>query len=328
MKWKNILASERDEIGILWSKGYSLRSIAQSLGRSPNTISYELKRNRTKGFYEPQKAQAKARLRKRMRRFQWMKIEENIELRTYVIAGLEQSWNPDEIAGRMKDEKRPFRVSKNSIYRWLYSVRGQRYCPLLYSKRYRRKPRKGSRQRVLIPDRIDISRRFKGADTRNRYGHWEKDAMVSRQGLTSSLAVAHERRSRLVLAGKVKNLSPAEHEVATRRLLFGVKALSITRDNGIENSRHGETGIPSFFCRPYASWQKGGIENANKLIRRFFPKGTNFREVTQQEVDEAVSLINNKPRKILKYKTALEVANAAGILESVKNESVLIQGGI
>lgn len=328
MKWKNISASERDEIGILQSRGYSLRSIAQSLGRSPNTISYELKRNRTKDVYEPQKAQAKARLRKRMRRLQWMKIEENMELRTYVIAGLEQAWNPDEIAGRMKDERKPFRVSKNSIYRWLYSVRGQRYCPMLYSRRYRRKPRKGSKKRVLIPDRVDILRRFKGANTRNRYGHWEKDALVSRQGLIGSLAVVHERKSRLVLARKVKNLSPVDHEAATRKLLFGVKALSITRDNGIENSRHGETGVPSFFCRPYAAWQKGGIENVNKLLRHFFPKGTDFRRVKQQDIDAAILLINNKPRKILKYKTALEVANAAGILEGIKSESVLIQGGI
>lgn len=317
--------SERDEIGILWSKGYSLRSIAQSLGRSPNSIAYELRRNRTRGIYEPHKAQAKARLRKRLRRLQWMKIEEDRELRQYVIYGLEQKWNPDEIAGRMKDENKPFRISKNSIYRWLYSVRGQRYCPLLYSRRYRRKPRKGSRQRVLIPNRIDITKRFKGAETRNRYGHWEKDAMVSRQGLTASLAVAYERKSRLVLARKVENMSPATHEAATQKLLQGAKALSITRDNGIENSHHRETGIPSFFCRPYASWQKGGIENANKLLRRFFPKGFDFRKVAQWEIDAAVGLINNKPRKILKYKTALEVANAAGI---IKSESVLIQGGI
>ena len=328
MKWKNLSASERDEISILRSKGYSLRAIAQGLGRSPNTIAYELRRNRTKGTYEPQKAQAKARLRKRMRRLQWMKIEEIRDLRQYVINGLEQKWNPDEIAGRMRDERKPFRVSKNSIYRWLYSVRGQRYCPLLYSRRYRRKPRRDLKKRVMIPDRVDITRRFKGADTRNRYGHWEKDALVSRQGLTASLAVAYERKSRFILALKVKNMSPREHEAATGRLLLGVKALSITRDNGLENIYHQETAVPSFFCRPYASWQKGGIENVNKILRRFFPKGTNFRKVRQKEIDEAVSVINNKPRKILKYKTALEVASAAGIIDSIKSESVLIQGGI
>lgn len=319
MKFTNISPAERLEISILRSKDYSIRSIAQELGRSPNTISYELRKNQTGNVYDPRKAQAKSRLRKRLRRFQWMKIEQHGELKKYVITGLEQQWNPDEIAGRLREKKKPFRISKNSIYRWLYSYRGQRYCPLLYSRRYRRKPRRESKRRCLIPNRVDISRRFQGAETRNRYGHWEKDAVVSRLGISVSLAVAQERKSRLLAARKVMNMSPAEHEMATQKMLGDKKALSITRDNGIENVYHRDTPVPSFFCRPYASWQKGGIENANKLLRRFFPKGTSFREITQTEIDNAVSLINNKPRKILKYKTALEVASAGGIIESIKS---------
>src|SRR3989338_11656069 len=170
MKWKNISSAERFEISILRSKGYSIRSIAKSLDRSPNSISYELRKNKTKGAYEPKKAQNKSRLRKRKRRFQWIKIEENKELKLRVIDGLKRKWNPDEISGRLKLEKKPFQISKNSIYRWLYSNRGQRYCPLLYSKRYREKKRTISRKRTIIPDRVDISRRFNGANTRNRYG--------------------------------------------------------------------------------------------------------------------------------------------------------------
>lgn len=320
--------AERAEIGILWSRGYSIRSIAKSLERSPNTVSYELRKNQSEGKYRPKEAHAKSRLRKRMRRFQWMKIEKDKELKGYIVEGLEKKWNPDEISGRMKKEKKPFQASKNSIYRWLYSARGQKYCLLLYSKRYRRKLRRGSKKRVLIPERVDISRRFKGAETRNRYGHWEKDALLSRKGISASLAVANERRSRLVLARKVKNMSPAEHELATGKMLEKKMALSITRDNGIENTHHGETNIPSFFCRPYASWQKGSIENANKILRGFFPKGTDFRKVSQTEIDRAVGLINEKPRRILGYRTAFEVALAAGIITSIKNKSVLIQGGI
>ena len=246
------MLAERREISILRSKGYSLRSIAKSMNRSPNTISYELRRNETNGEYEPDKAEAKSWLRKRMRKYQWMKIEDNQELRQYVIDGLNKKWNPDEVSGRMKKEKKPWYISKNSIYRWLYSSRGQIYCRLLYSQRYRRKPRKGSKKRVLIPNRVDISSRFRGADTRNRYGHWEKDAIVSRQGVSASLAVAKERKSRLLAAKRVKNMSPAEHESATRKMLENKKALSITRDNGIENIYHQETAIPSFFCEPYS----------------------------------------------------------------------------
>jgi len=328
MKWKNISSAERSEISILRSRGYSIREIAGQMERSPNTISYELRKNATRGAYNPKKADAKSRVRKRMRRLQWMKIEKNQKLKRYIIEGLHKKWNPDEISGRMKREKKQLYVSKNSIYRWLYSNRGQRYCPLLYSKRYRRKPRKGSRNRTLIPNRIDISRRFKGAATRSRYGHWEKDAVVSRHGISSSLAVAEERKSRLLEARTVRNMSPVLHELATQKMLEEKKALSITRDNGIENTHHEKTPIPSFFCEPYSSWQKGSVENANKLIRIFFPKGTDFRFVTQKEVDQAVDTINEKPRKILGYRTAYEVALAAGIIKNIKSESVLILPGI
>ena len=328
MKFKNLSSAERMEIGILKSRGYSIREIAREMERSPNTISYELRKNIVSGEYDPKKANDKSRLRKRMRKLQWMKIEKIRELKRYIIAGLEKKWNPDEISGRMRRERKPWSVSKNSIYRWLYSVRGQRYCHLLYSKRHYRKKRGGSKKRTLIPNRVDISRRFKGAENRTRYGHWEKDAVNSRQGIAASLAVATERKSRLVTARKVKNLSPVDHELATRKMLADKKTLSITRDNGIENTHHEETTVPSFFCEPYSSWQKGGIENANKLIRVFFPKGTNFRFVTQAEVDQAIAIINNKPRKILKYKMALEVAHVAGIIRNIKSEGVLIQGGI
>jgi len=305
-----------------------MREIAETMERSPNTISYELRKNKVRGEYNPKKAESKSRLRKRMRRFRWMKIEEDNELKRYVIESLQNKWNPDEISGRMRLERKNFQISKNSIYRWLYSNRGQRYCHLLYSKRYYKKKRKRSKKRTLIQNRVDISRRFLGANNLTRYGHWEKDAVVSRQGISASLAVAAERKSRFIQARKVRNMSPVDHEIATRKMLEQKKAISITRDNGIENTHHGETEIKSFFCEPYSSWQKGCVENANKMIRVFFPKGTDFRFITQMEVDRAITIINEKPRKILGYRSALEVAKKAGIIRSIKSESVLIQGGI
>ena len=328
MKWKNISSAERIEIGILRSKGYTIREMAKEMERSPNTISYELRKNKASGKYNPKKANDKSRLRKRMRRFQWMKIEENQELKNFIIEGLQKKWNPDEISGRMKLEKKLFKVSKNSIYRWLYSNRGQKYCHLLYSKRHYRKKRRSSKKRVLIPNRVDISKRFLGSENRTRFGHWEKDAVNSRQGVSASLAVMAERKSRLIQARKVRNMSPVNHEIATRKMLEQKKAASITRDNGIENTHHEETKIPSFFCEPYSSWQKGSVENSNKLIRIFFPKGTDFRFVKQEEVDTAIKIINEKPRRILGYRSALEVALAAGIITNIKSESVLIQGGM
>ena len=106
-------------------------------------------------------------------------------------------------------------------------------------------------------------------------------------------------------------------------MLANKKALSITQDNGIENRDHRELGISTFFCDPYSSWQKGGVENANKMIRRYIPKGTDLASLPQEYLDQIVSVINRKPRKILQYRSALEVAMRAGIIEST---SVLIEG--
>ena len=319
----DLVRAERLEIGILLGKGYSQRSIAEALHRGKSTVSYEIKENSTNGQYDALKAHAKARVRKRLRRFQWQKIEENPALKKHIIAGLEQHWNPDEIAGEMRETNRPFYASKTAIYEWLRTVRGQPYCPLLYSKRYRKKPRKPKAKTEIIPNRVDISERFAGATNRTRFKHFERDTVVGKKGTPGGVAVGYERKAKLVLAEKVWSMRPGEHAEADQRMFASVEALSITRDNGLENRYHGKLGVPSFFCRAYASWQKGGVENANKMIRRYFPKGTNFADVSQREVDHVVSIINRKPRKILGYRSALEVAQKAGI---INNTSVLFQG--
>ena len=171
----------------------------------------------------------------------------------------------------------------------------------------------------MIPERVSINQRFLGAGNRTRYGHWEDDTIVSRKGCRGGLSVGVERKARLIVATKVSSLSTSENMTAIQQQVKHYKTLSITFDNGIENKQHRTLGVPTFFCEPYSSWQKGGVENANKMIRRYFPKGTNFRTVSQKEVDDAVAIINNKPRKILGYKTALEVARACGIIKSIKS---------
>ena len=323
-KASKIKKAERSELSILLKRGYSMRAIAKALERSPNSISYEIKENSTDGVYDPMKADAKARVDARRRRYQWAKITQNRELEKYVIKGLEAHWNPDEISKRMKDEKQPFYASKTAIYDWLRSNRGQRYCPLLYSKRYYRKPRVKKTERVMIPNRTPIQSRGAGAENRTRFGHWEADAIVSCKGGSGGLAVGVERKSRLLLAQKVSNLSPQRYANTLKDMFENTKVESVTLDNGQENRDHQSLAVDTFFCDPYSSWQKGTVENANKMIRRYLPKGTDFALVSQSYVDEIVRIINNKPRKILGYKTALEVASASGVLLS--NEGVLIQG--
>lgn len=309
--------SERDEIEILLRKGYSLRSIAGVLNRSPNTISYEIKVNEGRQGYRAQYANQYARTRAKDKRRQWSKIEHMPELLAYIIAGLHAHRNPDEISGKMRQERQPFYASKTAVYDWLRTVQGQAFVPLLYSRRYYRKKRRPKTERVMIPDRVSIDERFLGAANGTRYGHWEGDTLVSgkKTGSTAAISVAYERKARLVVAQRIENLKPASHTAALQDMLHDKKALSITQDNGIENRDHRGIGIPSFFCDPYSSWQKGGVENANKMIRRYVPKGIDLATVSQEYLDRIVSVINDKPRKILGYRTALEVAMAAGVIQ-------------
>ncbi|MGH7890598.1 MAG: IS30 family transposase [Thermodesulfobacteriota bacterium] len=322
-KAKKLSRAERLEIAILLGKKYTFRDIARVLGRSPNTISKEVEKNKTRKGYDPKRANEKARLRLRFRRLQWRKIEEKRELKKYIIERLEAHWNPDEIAGRMKLDKTPFYASKTAMYDWLRSARGQRYCTHLYSKRYRKKKQEKKTKRAMIPNRIDISKRPAGANNRTRYGHWEEDTIVSRKGGNGAAATFSERKSRLVIARKIASLSPYIHAEEVRSVSQKILAKSFTHDNGLENKNHAEYGVPTFFARPYHSWEKGGVENANKMIRRYFPKGTNWRDISQEKLDHIVSIINGKPRKILGYRTALEVAVKAGI---IRDMSVLFQG--
>lgn len=314
-KREKLKSAERLEISILLGKGYSLREIAGVLNRVPNTISYEIKNNSVNGIYDPIKAQNKARLKLRQRRFQWKKIEEDIKLKQYVIESLKNHWNPDEISGRMERERKPFYVSKTAIYEWLRSNRGQYWCRYLYSKRcYKKKRKKNKTERVMIPERVSIDKRFLGADNRTRYGHWEIDALVSGKKGRGALAVMNERKSRLLVARKSWSLSSNLYIGVVQKMFLGLNVKSATFDNGIENKNHRELESPTFFCEPYRSWEKGGVENANKMIRRYIPKGTNISKVPDWYVNRVVSIINNKPRKVLHYQTALEVATAAGVL--------------
>jgi IS30 family transposase len=284
-------------------------------------VSYELKQNSVDGIYDPLKAKQKSRVSRRSRRYQQHKIERNSALREYVVAGLESGWNPDEISGAMKQTNQPFYVGKTVIYDWLYSSYGQPYCQYLPSAHYKPKHQKSkSTERVMIPDRVPLQQRPLGATNRTRYGHWEGDTVVSgkRTGGKAALAVAQERKTRLIGAVLIPDLRPVSFADATTALLAGKKALSLTLDNGIENKQHSSitaaTGTRVFFCDPYSSWQKGGVENANKMLRRYLPKGCDLGKFDQAFVDAVVDRLNKKPRKILGYKSALQLACEKGII--------------
>ena len=167
-KRKKLTKSERQEIEILLDKDYSYRRIAKALGRSPNTISYEVEVNGETLGYNAIRADQYARTRKKDTRHEWSKIESNLGLRECIISGLEKHWNPDEISGRMRKDNQSFYASKTAIYEWLRSAYGQRHCVHLYTQRYTKKKRVKKTERVMIPDRVSISQRYRGATNRTR----------------------------------------------------------------------------------------------------------------------------------------------------------------
>lgn len=323
-KYLGLSSAERSEIQILLEKGYSIRSIATVLIRSPNTISREIKLNSVDGIYNATKAKAKSRVSRRSRRYQWQKIEHHPKLHAFIIKMLAppNDWSPKVIAGYLKHEQSelPY-VSAPQIYEWLYSSRGQPYAQYLCTRRYKPKPHKKNKtERVMIPNRISVTERPEIASFRIESGHMEYDSVVSSKqcGSTYALAVLQDRTSRLVRAQLVPNLKPEPFAETIARLTSGLNVLSLTTDNGIENKQHTAvtqaTGAKVYFTDPYSSWQKGGVENVNKMIRRYFPKGTNFSNVTQEQVDQALWTINNKPRQSLGFKSAVQCAKEKGLL--------------
>jgi len=318
-KREKIKKVERLEIAILLNKDYSHRDIAGALDRSNSSISYEIRKNSTGDIYDPYKAQTKISWRRTHIRQDWKKIDQDKRLRIYITDKLKLYWNPDAISNRMMKEKQPFYASKTAIYEWLYSARGQYWCKYLYSKQYRPKKRKQKIKRELIPNRISIENRPLGAINRTRYGHYEADYIVSGKNGSGALSVTNERKSKLVKIKKARSMRPQEHMDILKKIKDEVNIKTITFDNGIENVYHEQLhkfDIDTFFCDPYSSWQKGQVENTNKMIRRFIPKGTNISKVSSEYVKMVENILNNKPRRSLNYKTPLEVAQEHDLLLS------------
>jgi len=288
-----------------------MRGIGRVLMRSPNTISYELKR--CPSGYRALLAKQYARTALKNRRFQWRKLHQDTKLQEYVIQGLKDGWSPHEISGRMKYEERERLVSAMTIYKWvLTDARAERYKKYLYMFRFRRRRHKkrGLHGRIQymtsIHDRKNVG-----------VGTWETDLVVSSRGGHGALSTSNERISRYLVADYVSDQTALSKQKTLHRLEREFLVKSITFDRGHENSRHYQCISKTYFCDAYSSWQRGANENQNKLVRRWFPKGTDFSRVSTEKIQRVVQRINEKPRKILGFRTATEVARELGIINSV-----------
>lgn len=321
--YSHITKTERLEIALLLRKGYSYRDMSAVLGRSHTSISREVTQNKVNGAYDPKKAHTKAQVRRKQSKYQGMKVRERPGLECYVQKKMKGGWTPGSIAGRLQeiDTHLPY-VSKDGIYKYLYSVWGQYYCQYLPSQRYKRRKRRGKKTKwTMIPNRVGIEQRSEEIEKRSCFGHFEGDTVVSgrRHRSNASLSVLYERKARYIDAKKIPDRKPESNNGAIASMAEKLtKFLSLTLDNGIENTKHEELqellAILIYFCDPYASWQKGGVEQSNGLLRRFIPKGANIDDYTQEEIDMITMQLNNTPRKCLGYKTPMEVMQENNLL--------------
>jgi len=315
MKQTHLTDLERLEISILLKKRYSFRAIGEAMDRPHTTIAREVKRNSVNGNYCPRKARAKARVRRRLSKYQGMKVHERPELKKYIVEKLKLKWTPEEIAGRLKeiDTRLPY-ISGKGIYKWLYSAHGQRYCHLLTKQRYRpRRRRKKKTKREMIPNRVGIEHRPLAATKRTEIGHLEEDTMVSgrKTGSKAALAVFCDRKARYSKLKKMPNMKPRTHLKAQKEMAQELHIKTITYDNGIENKNHEELAkelsVETFFCNPYSSWEKGTVENTIGRIRRFIPKGSDISKYTAKQIQTIEDWLNHTPRKCLNFLTPYEI---------------------
>jgi len=317
-QYKHLNAREREIITALRQSKFTLKEIATELGRSESTISREIQRNSSgtylltysgifaQSLYQNRKKYASCRIRLK-----------NDFIRGYVIKKIKEGISPELISGRLK-MKYGESISHEAIYLFIYQERQDLAKYLVRSHRKRKhRGAKCSKQCSRIPDRVPIIARPKSIDDRIEYGHWEADTVVSRES-KACLAVMVERSLRSVKIEKMKNKSAKEMKRCVLKMMKDVPAdlrKSITYDNGLENVLHQEInarlGTKSYFCNPYHSWEKGTVENTIGLIRRFFPKKTDFACVTPRQVNNVQEWLNNRPRKCLLYYTSNELLKVA-----------------
>lgn len=313
-QYEQLSLDDRCEIARLQANGRSVRQIAAALDRSPSTVSRELKRNSGRQVgYKPSYAQEQTRAR----RWKGARLEREDALRQTVIDRLTLGWSPEQIAGRLAYDAGRRVISYESIYRFIYTqiarhkdYRWRRYLPRGKSRRGCR-GRKGGSSASFIEARIPLSERPPDAADRKTPGHWEADLMLfSKYG--QAVLTVHERQSRLLVALRPANRKAdriARHLGAIFAQLPPRLRRSVTFDNGTEFARHSRLhrlAMETFFCDPYAPWQKGGIENAIGRMRRFMPRKTDLATLSNAQFQAAVAAYNNTPRKCLDWKTPAE----------------------
>jgi len=318
-KYRKLVKEDRILIARWRFEGYSRKRIAKLLGRAVSTVGREIQRNSFQGkVYEPLHAQSKAD-EKKERAWKAKQPLKNPQIYAYVLGKLRDGWSPEQISGRLKLEHprdSSWQIGIETIYRFIYKKENQSraWWEYLRRKQKRRRQKSGRKaQRTKIPDRVSIHERPGVVDKRKEIGHWEGDTIVG-LGRKNGLHSAYERVSSLTRIQKMNSLKAEQASEAQLRIYRPLPKRarkSTTLDNGSEHVLHAklkeELGMPTYFADPYSAWQRGGNENANLWIRYYFPKGTDFAKISEEEIQDVEWELNNRPRKRLGFKTPMGV---------------------
>lgn len=313
--YRHLAYDQRCQIYTLRRRGDSLRRIAKEIGVHPSTVSREIKRNTGGRGYRYEQANRMSRERRQNKSSRKKKMTP--EITDVVKSKLLLQWSPVQISGWLKREGYLNSVSYETIYQYIWVDKrsgGKLYKQLRHNGKKYNKRSKGKAGRGCIPNRVDIDKRPKIVEKKCRLGDWELDTIIGKahQGAIVSMV---ERSSKLTKLVKVSRKTAEEIERAIKERLGPIAAfvLTLTADNGKEFANHevisSYLDAQFFFAKPYHSWERGLNEHTNGLVRQYFPKSMSFTEISEQQIEEVEKLLNNRPRKVLQFKTPIEVFN-------------------
>jgi transposase, IS30 family len=322
---RRLTFGEREEIAWRRDRKEGVREIARAVGRSPSTVSRELRRNVSGSPRRYRAFPAHVRARERARRSRPRKLARGSPVRAEVARLLAMGCSPQQAAGRLKLEhpgEAAMQVSHETIYQALFvqgkgSLRAEIAAAVRCGRAKRRRPRsREGERRGKLPGMISISERPAEAADRAVPGHWEGDLVIGKNQKSAVAALA-ERASRFCLIIALPDGRSADKvaDALADRVLTLPQALrrSLTWDQGREMAAHAaftlETGMPVYFADPHSPWQRGTNENTNGLVRYYLPRGTDLSRHTQADLDAIADKLNTRPRKTLGYRTPAEALN-------------------
>ena len=307
----HLTIQERDSIAQLRHQGAQQQEIAQALGRAPSTISRELRRNSQDDVYHAAGAQYESERRRRERPL--VRKMDDPHIHEAVRAGLAQEWAPEQITGRLRqqhpdDPQR--RVSPQTIYTWIKRDASRQHWEARLRRRGKRPCR---RKHTAVSGAACIANRPGVIEERLRLGDFEGDTVLGSPG-TGGLATLVDRKSRFTIVVKIRSKHADHVQQKLKQRLQELDAehrRSITFDNGTEFARcqrlEKHLDMTLYFADPGCPYQRGTNENTNGLIRQYFPKGTDFRDISHDAVRRVQQSLNNRPRACLGFQTPSEV---------------------